>query len=70
MTASSGLGFPVRVGRGMRPRRSIWSGVVLLAFDDISPSCQADGAWPPRIEHGLPVVGGDEVLNSSFSLHC
>jgi hypothetical protein len=30
VTVSSSLGFSVRVGGGMRPRRSVWSGAALL----------------------------------------
>jgi hypothetical protein len=55
------LVLSARVGEGVRPRRRIWSRVVLLELDNASPSHQAAGAWLPRVEHTLPLVGDDGV---------
>jgi hypothetical protein len=53
-TMSSGLGFSVSSG--------------LLASNSTSPSHPADSAWPPRIEHGLPVVGVDGAQKFQISV--
>jgi hypothetical protein len=64
---SGNLVLSARVGEGVRPRRRIWSRVVLLELDNASPSHQAAGVWLPRIDHTLPPVGDDGVQNSGFS---
>jgi hypothetical protein len=63
------LVLSAHVGEGMRPRQRIWSRAVLLEPDNTSPSHQAAGAWPPRVEHTLPPVGDDGVQELRFQLH-
>jgi hypothetical protein len=67
-TMSSSLGFSARMGGGMRPRRSIYSGTALLASNSTSPSHPMDSTWPPHIEHGLPAVGVDGALKFQISV--